>query len=761
MMIRRTACIIFLVLLHTLICAQNILINEVQYKNDTSYQCQDAKYYDWIELFNASNDTIDLSGFYIKDGFDDKDRLMFDEEVLAPGAFLTVFCSDKKGRINEQWHAPFKLAVLEDTVYLFSDNNKPIDRVLPSCVPPDASWSRIPDGASFFVATPTPNASNDEAEVISVNYLPDTLKVNLPSGFYHEPIAISFSNSHPENEIRYTLNGKAVDYDDLLYIEDLVLSDVSLHKNRFANYDKSISDPGRDFPKANILRAQVFSCGCPASDELVNTYFIGDDEFTKGFSVVSIITDPDHLFDDEEGIYIEPNYWGHGKAWEREAHIEIFDSSLNTIIEQNAGIRIHGAGSRTSPQKSLKLLAREEYGDSTFSYPFFNQKPEIHEFPDLLLKCVRDWTGTMFKAEMCQHLVQDLDVDYSASETVLAMINGEYWGIYNLRERLSSSYITNNYKLSEDEFNIVRYPRRNEVNTDSVVSDGISVHDLYVSGITVVNGDLNAYHDLINFLYYSDPKSPSFFEEVADRVDVSAFIDYLISELYLANVDFIDNNVYFWKSKKEGSLWRPIFYDLDGAMANIRLNYLSEYMTDYASVAIKPYWSKLIFSSLLGNPEFCKRFSTRYYELLNSSFSPYVIREKVDEYVDLYKDIMPLHIYRWDNPTDIEKWYESVDVMYHFANQRPVEVFKQLSQPSFLPYKIYPNPISHSLNLYFYSEIEHLEFSIFALSGQKVMQRTYAEVQQIVEPVSLISGVYIMHINVNGFIYTEKLMVKK
>ena len=734
---------------------QGVVINEVQYKNTSTLKCIDGKYYDWVELYNTSTDSVDISGYYLKDGYNDSDSLLFENCVLAPHDYLLIFCSDKVVENRQEYHAPFKLSVLKDTVFLFSQDKKIEDVVIPQCVPPNNSLARWPDGADFAVTVPSPNHKNDDSDTLVLNYQYDNLLIDKPGGFYADTVFVELQNLYPDNEVRYTLNGEEVKLDALLYNGKIMLTSLNLAKNRYANYDKDVADPGSAIPKAQVLRAQVYSCGCPASEVVSQTYYIGDHSFTHGLPVVSIITDPNYLFDQEEGIYVAPNYSERGKKSEREAHIEIFDANLNKIIDQDAGIRIHGAGSRISPQKSFRLCARASYGDATFSYPFFSQKQELTEFPELLLKCLRDWTGTLFKAEMCQYIVEDLNVDYSASETVIVLLDGEYWGVYNLRERISDKYISNNYALETSDFDLIKYTRTYRGTYDEWNKTSRDVF----GGVEVENGSIDDYAELVHFLASSDPKSSTFYEEVSRRIDVSAFIDYLISELYLANVDFIDNNVFFWKPKEDGALWRPIFYDLDASMANIKLNYLSEFMTRIEEEKKKPYWSSLIFSTLLDNEEFATQFSTRYYDLLRHDFSTPVIIDHIDHFYDVYQDIIPLHIYRWNSPVDLKKWQENVDVLYQFAIERPVEVFKQMNKPQLMPYDTYPNPVRDRVNIKFYGEVETVKLTIYTTSGQVISQQEYHSVSQVSADLLLDNGVYIMHININGFMFTEKLIV--
>jgi hypothetical protein len=180
--------------------------------------------------------------------------------------------------------------------------------------------------------------------------------------------------------------------------------------------------------------------------------------------VVSIATDSLHLFDYDTGIFVpgsitimggpeddkkkdEPHLFGNyvqrGVEWERPASFELFETSGERALAQDIGIRVHGGRSRSLPLKSLRLYARSEYGENRFYYPVFPDLP-YREYNRLILRnSGQDFfsRSTMFRDGFMQTLVRDLNLDTQAYRPSVVFINGEYWGIMNIRERYDEDYL--------------------------------------------------------------------------------------------------------------------------------------------------------------------------------------------------------------------------------------------------------------------------------------------------------------------------------
>ena len=724
---------------------QTLTINEVQYSNQNTIQDTENDTPDWIEIFNADEETINLEGYQLTDNISKTDYWTFPEYQLRPDSFLLVFASAKNKIFGKDFHTDFKLRLMKDPVYLINPAGEIIDMVENQCVPPDRSIGRWPDiSENVEILTPTPGFSNNKATRIEINFQSDTISVTHQSGFYQEPLSIEISNSHIQNQIYYTLNGEAPDARDHLYEDYILLKDINQNKNRFSNLGDSEFEPGDLISKANILRAIVLSEGCPASEEIINTYFINENSnIDYNFPVISLITEKDNLFDKEIGIYVDGyhnNYAQSGKEWERPVHLEIFDTEGFQIIDQNAGFRLHGSASRSAPQKSLRLYARDEYGKDSFEYPFFNQKPSLDRFKTLLLRSTRGWSGTLFKDELCQVLVQDMNIDYSATQTAIVFINGEYWGIYSLRERHDKDYIENNFGITNSEVDILDY------NYEQV---------------SVKEGTIDRYNELIDNLENHDVQSEDYYSYIDEKIDLSNLTDYFIAQFYLANADFPFNNVELWNLRNDTSKWRFFFFDLDGAMFLINQNHLSEYNNTYVESNKYPDHTTYLFRSILQNPEFRKRFSSHFTYHLKTTFSPNQVIDKINYYESLYSPIVSEHIYRWNKPVAYNKWIHNIETLRLFAIQRPPVIYDQLSDNFGNPFVFFPNPSKDFVNIEFFNVVENAEVKIYTANGRLVQCQNLVGSDRITLHPGLKSGVYILQVLVRHSIYTDKLIVQR
>jgi len=737
---------IFFIILFTLnIKAQSIRINEVSFKNKTVLEDTDGDTPDWFEIFNNSSLPINLQYFKVTDDTSKAIYWEFPEYIIDPGQFLIVFASNKSTLLNNEFHTSFSLDIMKDTLYLLDDNNHIIEEIIPGCVPPDLSLARVPDGSdNLVVVNPTPGATNNNSLPIPINYIEDSLIVNINSGFYSNPINIILSNSHPGNRIYYTLNGNFPEEDTYLYEQPLFLDDISSNTNRFANEVESEIIPGNLIFKGNILRAMVYSSGCPTGNEIANVYFIHNAIGPKySVPVVSLITDKDNLFDDEIGIYTEGNhhnYDQHGEAWERLTHLEIFDSTGMLLIDQDAGIRIHGRGSRRQPQKSFRLYAENEYGKASFNYPLFSQKPNIDNFKILLLRTTAGTLGTILKEELCNSLVQDMNIDYQAGETVILFINGEYWGIYNLMERQNKYFIENNYNVMSDQLDIVSYDRI----------------------LIAEEGTLDEYYAFLDLITQNDPESDNYYELVAENVDIAGLIDYYIAQFYFANYDWPGSNLELWKLKSENARWRYFFFDSDAAFAWVNYDHLSEYNNSIEEYQHSPEFALVLLKNLLKNNMFREEFYGKFYSHLNTTFKADRVISVINHFESLYSLLIPDHVYRWHNPVDYRKWKENIDWIKLFAIERPLILTDQLQRNFGEPFVLFPNPSDGNFSIRFFFPISSLTIKIWSIKGQLLGYHKFTNLTDMKADVNsgLPQGLYLIQFITNENSFVKKLIVQ-
>lgn len=729
------------------ISAQDVVINEVAYSNKRILRDFDGDSPDWFELYNPSTFPVNIGGFQVTDNLQKNQYWSFPAYTLEPGHYLHVFASGKDTIIDLEWHTSFKLGSMRESLFLLDNNGIIIDSVSPQCVPPgNNSLSRIPDGnAHWYAAHSTPGNSNDLAEIIPVEFNRDTLMISHSSGYYSAPVSIVLTNLDPRNTIVFTLNGDDPDEEACKYEEALYLENITPNNNRFAQIPDQLYVPGNKISKANILRAVVISNGCPASNEISNTYFIGDD-FKDRYKVpvVSMITDEDNLFDNETGIYVAgkyENYNQHGAKWERDTHIEIFDSAGVQIIDQDGGMRIHGRGSRRADQKSFRLYADAEYGKAYFDYPLFKQKPDIERYEVILMRTTAATRGPVFKEELCNNLVQGMNIDYNAGETAILFLNGEYWGIYNLMERQNEEYIKANYKVDDPQADIVAYDW----------------------GLIVEEGDSLEYEALIQFITSSDPGSEDFFDALDSYVDVDAMIDYYIAELYIANTDWPSSNLELWKLKNDTARWRYFFFDSDASFMWINDDQLSEYNNTMPDYQRHPEYCTIIMRTALNNKEFRDRFFREFHYHLSTTFSTEKVINEINRLEKKYAELMPEHIYRWNNPTNYNKWLMNVASLRTFAMQRPSYLHKQLVQNFGNPYILYPNPGKGDFSLQFVGDVSFASVRIYTVNGVLLQTFSFPNINASEINISshLSSGIYVVSVTTDSYVFTEKLVVQE
>lgn len=729
-----------------MLVSQSLVINEVMFANRTALADADGDTPDWVELYNADTVTLQLNQFALSDDHELEDVWPLPDYAMRPGQYLVIFASGKNRRAGNEFHTNFKLGLMEEPLFLLNASGSVIDCVAIQCVPPDHSLICIPDGQTAHrkVALPTPGQSNNRATLVEINYRPDSLWFDRYGGFYEHAVDLQMFNRHSQNTIRYTLDADDPNERDAVYTGVVTLHDLTREKIRFADEIDNGFELGEDIAKAPVVRAQVFSEGCPASQVRTEVYFIGS-QYSNRYNVpvVSIVTDEDNLFDPDQGIYVEgnyDNYWQSGKAWERPVKLTVYNESRQKVIDQQAGIRIHGAGSRQRPQKSLRLYARGKYGDSVFSYPFFSQKPHLQTFNRLLLRSVKDWGETLLKDDLAQRLVSHMNIDYTASQPSVLFINGEYWGIYSLRERQDEYYVAANYNAPVTPLNVVAYTH---------------------SGLLADEGNLTKYQDLINWLQLADPENPDFFEQASTLVDMEAMMDYYAAQLYFANTDWPENNFRMWRMENDTSLWRYYFYDCDACMMRFDYNNLSEYTHDNSQWHQYLQHATFAFRRMMQNAQFSEMFRARLVHHLTHTFGTQRVIDELEQLKSVYSPLVSEHAYRWNTPTDLVMWLNNVERLESFALQRPMAMRSHLSDLLGEPLRVYPNPSHGDVFIETLWGSGLAQITIADVAGKTVYHSSVncSEQSRFSPSVKFAPGAYVISVLADGVRFQQKLVV--
>ncbi len=592
---------------------------------------------DWIEIYNGTGDVIDLSAYYLSDKLKDPEKWQFPAGTqLAAGAFQLVWADGTSSTIA--CHANFKLSASGETVYLFEQTGTLSDSLQFPQMHADISFGISMDGSRLYFSHSTPEEQNDSESGFLYSA---GVSITPPAAIHSNSVEVIMEADGP-GFIRYTLDGSEPDSDDPSYSEPIQVS------------------------QNTVVRARLWQEGFEEGPISTSSFIIGN---SFAMPVFSISTDPLHFWDDETGIYVVgsngipgnctdvPVNWN--QDWERPLSFEYFNLFGERTIQQDVGVKMHGACSRTAPMKSLALFARGRYGNSSMKYPFFSDKPEIHAFKGLVLRnSGSDNQYTMFRDAMIQSVVwPKMNVDYQGYETVRVFLNGEFFGIYNLREKTNEHYVTANYGLDPEEIDFIKI--------DVKKSQSFA-------------GSIDAYDSLQHFLENNSLAEQSNFDWVADRVDIDSYMDYLITELFFAHRDWPGNNQKLWKAHAPGSKWRWILFDLDFTMGlydfNPALDMFSFATANNTDEWPNPRWATLIIRRLLENEGFRKKFIQKYLMHLNTTLTTQRVHHQIDSFYYHLMDVVPDQIARWNRPWSMESWEEYVNELRTFASERPAYV---------------------------------------------------------------------------------------
>ncbi len=518
-------------------------------------------------------------------------------------------------------HTNFQLSSSGESLVLSNPGGTVIDRY---DIPPlnvDDSYGRKTDGNDTLVVftTPTPGATNNGASFFT-DYCYTPVNFSIPAGYYSPGQLLSLSGP---SSIRYTTDGTDPDLTSPLYVSPLSL-------------DSTV-----------VIKAACFDGAGVPYQVYTNTYFIGD---SSSLPVFSVSTHPDHFFDTLTGIYVlgpnadsanfpyfGANFW---EDWERPLHIEYFVDSVK-VFDQNVGVEIFGGWSRGHPMKSLKFKAKDIYGEDHMNYKFFKDK-DLSSFKHLILRTSGgDFNRTHFLDAFNQQVVKghtDLDLQYY--QPVLLYINGEYWGVHNLRERMSPKYVEDNYGYNEDEITMLE------------------------AWGTLIVGDQSDFNTLDTEISSTDMSVQANFDQYIQNFDYNSYIDHFAFQNYIANWDWPQNNVKLWKKNDIGK-YRFMVYDTDislGLIIPADSNMISR-------MAVGHVGNTRMFYSFLSNEGFRNYFANRSADLMNTIYRPWYVHKIIDSLKANIEPEMPRQFMRW--PTNnMTGWNNSIQNMRDFINIR-------------------------------------------------------------------------------------------
>ena len=264
-----------------------------------------------------------------------------------------------------------------------------------------------------------------------------------------------------------------------------------------------------------------------------------------------------------------------------------------------------------------------------------------------------------------QSLLKPLNIDIQYSTPVILFLNGEYFGIRNIRDRFDDWYLELTYGGKKEDVTILT---GNGYYQDGDESGGTH------------------YINLFNFVTKKDMSNSEFYKYVGTQMDIENFVDYYASQIYFGNTDWPQNNILYWRYNypynpnapygRDGR-WRWMIYDVDfGFAASVGTN--SPEVNTIQRLTGENWKFGSMFTSLLKNQTFKNYFINRSLDLLNTVLDGDNAASQVQDFIDLYAPEMTEHIQRYGYPTSYTSWEFYVNRMLQFAQNRPTYLREHL-----------------------------------------------------------------------------------
>ena len=513
-----------------------VVINEFSASNLYAIEDNYFKTEDWVELYNYTDQAVDLGGWHLSDKTSKPGKWEIPGGIIiGPGEFLLFWCSGRDEVKNGHFHTNFKLSQStgKDDIILTDNNENIIQKESLRITQKGHSNCRKIDGSEHWrvCIDPTPGTSNTG----SMQYLNYTSRpeIEVEAGFYDTTQLITIRNNELNSVLRYTLDGKLPVQDSPIYNGPIEISETTVVKARAFSLDPEVLPGLVDF----------------------KTYLVKEDFTVAVFSVAA------------DGVIALAN--GNGGLLP-EGSIEYFDKNGILQAMSYGTLNRHGKDSWVLPHRSIDWVSRDEMGYSKgvmaplFSYSdrddyqrFMFRNSGDDNYP---AKDDQAHEGsTHIRDEYVHTLAMEggLQLDVRAVERVVLFLNGQYWGLYGMRERpVDHDYTEEYYDQNKYE-----------------------LHYLTTWGSTKAEyGGLDAFNDwysIRDFIMENDMGSEENLNKVKQEIDLLSFIDYFIVNLNVVAKDWLNYNTAWWKGlDPEGGhkKWGYVLWDLD-ATFDYYINY--------------------------------------------------------------------------------------------------------------------------------------------------------------------------------------------
>ncbi len=613
---------------------------------------------DWVELHNSTGSAVNLGGYGISNNPKNPAKWVFPDISIEPGEYLLLYATgsaDKAQKKNLKLN--FNISSTGEALFFFDPNGKLIDKLSAGRMKSGQSYGRDGSDNRFYYAEPTPGAQNGKGYE-GITQLP---AFSVTPGIYDNAVTVAITAGEGE-AIRYTTDCTTPNASSEVYSGELSIS------------------------KNSVIRAAAFRDGYLSGDVATATYLFRSDGVNHALPVVTLVTDPDNLWNSKTGIYATGDQFDPDAAsyadtlksatyyqakfateeqvdtiWEKPAAFSLFDDNGKQVFTQNVGIRIAGSFGRGRAQKGFNVIARKEYGKGSMEYPFFENRPYTEYKAVVLRAGAQDQNRSKIRDELASGLLEGTDINilYQAYRPTVLYLNGEYWGVYFMKEKRNRFFVAQH--------------ENTENNVDMAIGKGFKQRTY---------GDNSDWVSLYEYATSHDLSSAEAYAYVSERMDVDSFRDYMIAEIYNGNTDTYNFQYY----RLKGGKWKFIFYDFCWGFQSPGHETLAFRMGKTPSDVC----SAKLFAAMLQNKGWRDSFCRRFGELLNTAFAPERVSALIEELYGYVEPEIKREREKFNKDTFMgvkqpntnlgtyEGFQSEISKLKDFAQRRPEELKRQL-----------------------------------------------------------------------------------
>ncbi|MDF1571232.1 MAG: CotH kinase family protein [Bacteroidales bacterium] len=579
-----------------------VRINEILANNLTVHMDPDFyAFSDWIEFRNHGTHSVDLFNHTIVYEAGEISRFRItDHLVIDPGGYILTW-ADEQGTSGKKLHTNFTLQREGGKISLLNPSGDTLHSLIYGEQEVDISYGADPVNSNqwLFFASPSPMQVNLPPAFETTRRL-DRPEFSVEGGLYEQSLFVEISSESEIAKIYYTLDGSKPTLQSPEYTGPIAVDQTT------------------------VVRAVAFDNSALPSRSTTHSYLV-----REGITlpVMSISMEHDHFWGDEIGFYVEGTNgltgWeaGYGPSpksnfnrdWRRPVHMEFFDETHQPGFSIEGQIKVYGGWSRGAVIKSLAV-----YPERSIDYQLFPEKPFENYESFILRNSGNDWPSTKIRDAALQSLaINELDVDLQANRPAVLFINGKFWGVLNIREKINEDYVYTNHGVDQDSVDFLENYR--------VVKSGDKIH----------------YLAMMDFLNNNSLALPDNYRHFNTLVDVEECLNYFICGIYAGHGDWIyngPNNLRLWRPRREDGRWRWLLYDTDGSFQTTNGNGIARAI-EYSTILRK----------LMENEEARNYFINTFTALLNNAFAPERAVHMIDSLKAVIEPDVDRHIQKWKN----------------------------------------------------------------------------------------------------------------